>query len=138
MIQKFDEVKNNGTQQLNTGTIKMKIPNYVNLTLYYFLNRKNGMYTVCKNFCKNIPRSRLSSRLPSQLNISREKFIRTYVGSQKLSEVLFTFFSPGSVMEIFLCVCTVHTYVRDYGYICTTYFSNRLVHSVCTEPVPYR
>ena len=37
-----------------------------------------------------------------------------YVGSHKLSEVLFTYFSPGSVMEIFLCVCTVHTYCWDY------------------------
>ena len=52
--------------------------------------------------------------LSTSLNISREKFIRTcmYVGSHKLSEVLFTFYSSGSVMEIVLCVCTVHTYVR--------------------------
>ena len=70
--------------------------------------------------------------LSTSLNISREKFIRTcmYMGSHKLSEVLFTFFSAGSVMEIFFCVCTVHMYVRDNGCICTTYFSNRLVHSV--------
>ena len=69
--------------------------------------------------------------LSTSLNISRDKFIRTCmcVVSHKLSGVLFIFFCPGSVMEIFLCICTVHTYVRDCGCICTTYFSNRLVHS---------